>query len=369
MPTLAQRIADLAARTAAEIKALPKGTVTGVTGTAPIASSGGAAPVISIAAATTGTAGAMSAADKITLDGVASGATANTGTVTGVTGTSPIASSGGAAPVISIAPATTGAPGSMSAADKAKLDGVASGATANAYASSAEVKTGTEAAKAVSPQALKDSNIVLPAGGATGQILAKASATDFDRVWIDAPTGGGGGSAPALHPGYVTTHVGMANWYTGWDATLSNANNWAAGGQTLYHPLILPVATTIAKLAIHCNTGAANATVRLGIYSNVGGKPASRLVEAPVVSAATSGTKESVLSTPLTLAAGTYWLATCASGFAANFKGYDYSTGGHPLRRLPRRHEGRARSSDAHRSPGPAAEACEAGGGPEGGGA
>lgn len=33
----------------------------------------------------------------------------------------------------------------------------------------------------------------VPVGGTTGQILAKASATDYDTEWIAAPTGGGGG--------------------------------------------------------------------------------------------------------------------------------------------------------------------------------
>tara|TARA_R100001015_G_C4635020_1_gene203113 strand:- start:152 stop:2221 length:2070 start_codon:yes stop_codon:yes gene_type:complete len=61
---------------------------------------------------------------------VADGATANAGTVTGVTGTLPIVSTGGATPAISINAATTGAAGSMSAADKTKLDSVATGATA-----------------------------------------------------------------------------------------------------------------------------------------------------------------------------------------------------------------------------------------------
>jgi hypothetical protein len=107
------------------------GTVTGVTGTAPIVSSGGTAPAISISAATTSAAGSMSAADKTKLDGIAAGATANAGTVTGVTGTAPIVSSGGTAPAISISAATTSAAGSMSAADKTKLDGIATGATAN----------------------------------------------------------------------------------------------------------------------------------------------------------------------------------------------------------------------------------------------
>jgi hypothetical protein len=105
----------------------------------PTAANVGAAPAAHVGAggtehagATTTVAGFMTGADKTKLDGVATGATANAGTVTGVTGTAPIVSSGGAAPAISISAATTVAAGSMSAADKTKLDGVAAGATANA---------------------------------------------------------------------------------------------------------------------------------------------------------------------------------------------------------------------------------------------
>lgn len=58
--------------------------VTSVSGTAPIVSSGGTTPAISISAATTLAAGSMSATDKAKLDGIASGATANTGTVTSI---------------------------------------------------------------------------------------------------------------------------------------------------------------------------------------------------------------------------------------------------------------------------------------------
>ena len=56
--------------------------------------------------------------------------TSNLGSVTGVTGTAPIASSGGTTPASSISAATTSAAGSMSSADKTKLDGIATGATA-----------------------------------------------------------------------------------------------------------------------------------------------------------------------------------------------------------------------------------------------
>ena len=73
-----------------------------------------------------------------------SGYTTNTGTVTAISGTAPIVSSGGTAPAISISAATTSAAGSMSAADKTKLDNIANGAQVNTVTSVAG-KTGVVA--------------------------------------------------------------------------------------------------------------------------------------------------------------------------------------------------------------------------------
>jgi len=67
--------------------AIPAGTVTSVTGVSPIDSTGGATPAISITNATTSLSGAMSATDKTKLDGIATGAEVNTvDDVTGGTG-------------------------------------------------------------------------------------------------------------------------------------------------------------------------------------------------------------------------------------------------------------------------------------------
>jgi len=77
------------------------------------------------------------ATDGSKLDGIAANATANAGTITSVTGTSPIASSGGTTPAISISAATTSAAGSMSSSDKTKLDGIA--ANSNNYAISSDL--------------------------------------------------------------------------------------------------------------------------------------------------------------------------------------------------------------------------------------
>lgn len=104
---------------------LAQGTRT--TTAVPITSSTGTTATLDIA--TTLLAGVMSSADKTKLDGIATGATANTGTVTGVTATAPVASSGGTAPVISMAVASSGVNGYMTGAYATKLDGIAAGAT------------------------------------------------------------------------------------------------------------------------------------------------------------------------------------------------------------------------------------------------
>jgi len=86
-------------------------SVTAVTGTAPVVSSGGLTPAISMAAANTSTNGYLTSTDWNTFNGKGSG------TVTGVTATSPVVSSGGTAPVISMPAASTSASGYLTSTD------------------------------------------------------------------------------------------------------------------------------------------------------------------------------------------------------------------------------------------------------------
>ncbi len=110
--------------------------VSTVGGTAPIVSSGGTTPTISITAASGAAAGSMSAADFTKLSGIAAGAT-----VASVSGTAPIVSSGGATPAISITAASGAAAGSMSASDFTKLSGIAAGATVNVFGNGYQAAT------------------------------------------------------------------------------------------------------------------------------------------------------------------------------------------------------------------------------------
>jgi hypothetical protein len=97
--------------------------VTSVSGTAPVASSGGSTPTISMAAANSTTNGYLTSTDWNTFNNKGSG------TVTSVTGTSPISSSGGATPAISISQASTSTNGYLSSTDWNTFNGKAPAVT------------------------------------------------------------------------------------------------------------------------------------------------------------------------------------------------------------------------------------------------
>jgi hypothetical protein len=112
--------ARLPAVDGSQLTNLPGG-VSSVTGTAPIVSSGGTTPAISISAATTGAAGSMSSADKIKLDGIQTGAQVNVGTDLSYTASSRLLASSTGADV-TLPEATTTLAGLQSAADKTRID-------------------------------------------------------------------------------------------------------------------------------------------------------------------------------------------------------------------------------------------------------
>jgi hypothetical protein len=138
---------------------------------------------------------ASKAAIKIVVNAVSGGSSGGggSGTVTEVTGTAPIAvATGTSTPVVSIAAATTLVPGSMSAADKTKLDGLATIATSGSATDlsagtvpSARLATkvvggqdeGAGVALTATPASLLDATIALPACAAGDLILVAGSFT------------------------------------------------------------------------------------------------------------------------------------------------------------------------------------------------
>jgi hypothetical protein len=107
------------------------GTVTSVTGTAPVVSSGGTTPAISMAAASSGVNGYMTGTYATKLDGIAAGATNVTNTNQLTNGAGFITSSGTAANVSGIVAVANGGTGNTTA--QAEMNRVAQAVTAGSY--------------------------------------------------------------------------------------------------------------------------------------------------------------------------------------------------------------------------------------------
>jgi hypothetical protein len=142
--------ADSAETTGLKWAAPATGTVTSVTGTAPIVSSGGATPAISIAAATTAVVGAVQLSDSTSTTSSVLAATPTAvkaaydlaGTKVGsVTGTAPIVSSGGTTPAISVTAASTSASGVVQLSDSVSTTSSVLAATPTAVKSTYDIAT------------------------------------------------------------------------------------------------------------------------------------------------------------------------------------------------------------------------------------
>ena len=135
------------------------GTVTSVSGTAGrITSTGGTTPVIDLDSgiATAGTTGSVSLIPVITIDTYGRVTTITTaanpqGTVTSVTGTAPVVSSGGATPAISMATATTSVDGYLTSTDWNTFNSKGSGTVTSVSVVSANGLAGTVATATTTP--------------------------------------------------------------------------------------------------------------------------------------------------------------------------------------------------------------------------
>ena len=244
--------------------AAPVQTVDGQTGAVSLSSSyaplshvggGGAAHSNAVAA---GAAGFMTGADKMKLDGIAAGAQVNVATDLSI-GYNPayvfVNSSTGADATLNAA--TGVAAGVMSAADKTKLDGVATGATANsadAVLLARANHTGTQTASTISDFTEVTQDVV----GASVVAGANVTVTYDDGTGLTtvAATGGGGGSLPA-----VQTFTGPKT------LALADINTYNVSQDATAQAVTLPAQATVAWTAdaeIHIERGAAGAVTIVG---------------------------------------------------------------------------------------------------------
>jgi len=178
----------------------PQGTVTSVTGTAPVVSSGGATPAISMAAATTSVNGYLTSTDWNTFNGKQAALVSGTNIktvnstsllgsgdvsvgVTSVTGTAPVVSSGGATPAISMAAATTSVSGYLTSTDWNTFNSKLSTAVTSAVAGTGVSVSGSTGAVTFS----------------IGQAVATTSNVQFNSLGVGTAGSGTGGEIRATN--------------------------------------------------------------------------------------------------------------------------------------------------------------------------
>lgn len=176
------------------------GTVTSVTGTAPVVSSGGTTPAISMAAATTSVNGYLTSTDWNTFNGKQAALVSGTNIktvnstsllgsgdvsvgVTSVTGTAPVVSSGGATPAISMAAATTSVSGYLTSTDWNTFNSKLSTAVTSAVAGTGVSVSGSTGAVTFS----------------IGQAVATTSNVQFNSLGVGTAGSGTAGEIRATN--------------------------------------------------------------------------------------------------------------------------------------------------------------------------
>ena len=210
------------------------GTVTSVTGTSPVVSSGGTTPAISMPAATTSVNGYLTSTDWTTFNNKGSG------TVTSVTGTAPVVSSGGATPAISMAAATASVNGYLTSTDWTTFNSKGSGTVTSV--------SGTGTVNGITLTGTVTSTGSLTLGGT----LSGVSLTTQVSGTLPIANGGTGSTS--------TTYCNLATNVTG---TLPVANG-GTGATTFTANALLKGNTTSAVSASNVSDDGSTVTIASG---------------------------------------------------------------------------------------------------------
>jgi hypothetical protein len=142
---------------------------------------------------------------------------------------------------------------------------------------------------------------LLPLGGTTGQVLAKIDGTDYNTQW-STPSGGGSNVA------FNTAHI-SGTYYRSTFAVTVGAQTFSTTDQTRYSPILIPTTKTYDRIGIRTTaTFSGTGSVRLGIYSDLDGKPDTVVLDAGLISP-TAATTSYEITISQSLSAGFYWLA------------------------------------------------------------
>ncbi len=338
------------------------GTVTSVSGSTPISSSGGATPAISISQSDATTNGYLSSTDWSDFDGKQDAITLTT------TGTSGAATLVGATlniPQYALTAAPAGSDGNLQYNNSGTLGGLA-------YVN--RVNTGTERGLSLgetgyeglvtTPSGLDlvlntnsgtDSGAIVIREGANGQITITPDGTGtikLDGVELDnsaiatgyvlkatstsaagwaAESGGGGGQVltyPTQDETFATSDTQYANISAPYGSSVSTTQSLSASW-TRYIPIMARRDTTFSTVVCNLNSAPSSAaTIDMGIYeSNADNLPGDLIAQGSAAGVTTSGTKELTLTAEtgktLDCTEGATYFIACVHDQSITFNGSD----------------------------------------------
>lgn len=201
------------------------GTVTSVTATTPLASSGGTTPNLTIQQSSASQAGYLSAADWSTFNGKQPAGTY----VNSVTGTSPVVSSGGVNPAISMPAATTSVSGYLTSTDWNTFNNKGSGTVTSVSGTTGRITStgGTtpviDLASGVASAGTTGSSTLIPVvtidtyGRVTSITTAANPQGTVTSVTGTSPVVSSGGTTPAISMAAATTSTNGYLTSTDWN--------------------------------------------------------------------------------------------------------------------------------------------------------
>jgi len=242
----------------------PSGTVTSVTGTAPISSTGGATPAISISQATTSTNGYLSSTDWNTFNNKQPAGTY----VTSVSATSPVTSTGGTTPTIAMPAATTSVSGYLTSTDWNTFNSKGSGSVTSVSVVSANGLAGTVATATTTPAITLSTTVTGLLKGNGTAISAATSGTDYAPATSGTSIlyGNGSGGFSNVTIGTGVSFAGGTLSATGSGGTVTSVSALTLGtsgtdlSSTVANSTTTPVITLNVPTASATNRGALSST-------------------------------------------------------------------------------------------------------------
>jgi hypothetical protein len=144
---------------------------------------------------------------------------------------------------------------------------------------------------------------LLPAGGVTGEVLAKVSGTNYDTTWQNVMGFNTAGRQPGRWEGVPGT----------------NSNLTTTADVLIVSPIFFSQTVTLDRIAARVVTaGAAGSVIRLGIYGSTSTMfPGTLVLDAGTIDGTITAGSSQEITISVTLPAGVYWIGAVSQGSPA----------------------------------------------------